>query len=397
MSTHKNGDSQPVLGKERGFLNIPEETNNAMESGIDFQRKGVRSFRDLLANENTECELPSQSPVAEKTLHVDSVCRMSSPNAHSSDTKDITEDVENDFQIPERTVDIEKTSSDSSQQSLRNLTVVIEKVAEEPEISKSNDSCFLSCSYRSTNEKEADMRKCMRPDGDLISGPITEVADKENFDIESKWSGKSSGQENSNGFTKDSPRLTSLKIIDDKNIHLDSQQTSVLGIEESLGGRNPDTLRSSIMDDVKRIYSKSQPPIKSGTQRSSQSLVQISNKEAAINHKVDLEKGQLVKVGRQQSSDGSYSKMLLALPSPKSPSESWLKRTLPVVSSKNSSLKASLAACVYTSSSDSKTSSLDPKWERVVKTSNIQNGRLRFSEVILQLFSPLSSLIGTGT
>lgn len=68
----------------------------------------------------------------------------------------------------------------------------------------------------------------------------------------------------------------------------------------------------------------------------------------------------------------------LAPPLPKSPSESWLWRTLPSISSKNG---ASFYPRKY-----SKTPSVDPKWETIVKTSNVHHSYLRFSE---ELKTPL--------
>ncbi|PIA42183.1 hypothetical protein AQUCO_02100209v1 [Aquilegia coerulea] len=56
-------------------------------------------------------------------------------------------------------------------------------------------------------------------------------------------------------------------------------------------------------------------------------------------------------------------------PLPKSPSESWLWRTLPSISSKNGASRKQ----------PSKT--IDPKWETIVKTSHAHHNHLRFSEV----------------
>ncbi|KAF5197996.1 putative arginine N-methyltransferase [Thalictrum thalictroides] len=59
-------------------------------------------------------------------------------------------------------------------------------------------------------------------------------------------------------------------------------------------------------------------------------------------------------------------------PLPKSPSESWLWRTLPSISSKNASF--------HPRKQPLKTPSTDPKWETIVKTSHVHHGHLRFSE-----------------
>ncbi|KAK6919702.1 Protein of unknown function DUF688 [Dillenia turbinata] len=62
-------------------------------------------------------------------------------------------------------------------------------------------------------------------------------------------------------------------------------------------------------------------------------------------------------------------------PLPKSPSESWLWRTLPSISSRNASRPFI--------GKQSKASSVDPKWETIVKTSKVHCGHLRFSEEML--------------
>ncbi|MCL7024197.1 hypothetical protein MKW94_001373 [Papaver nudicaule] len=59
-------------------------------------------------------------------------------------------------------------------------------------------------------------------------------------------------------------------------------------------------------------------------------------------------------------------------PLPKSPSESWLLRTLPTVSSRN--------AAQFSRKQALKRFSNDPKWETIVKTSNVSHSNLRFSE-----------------
>lgn len=64
--------------------------------------------------------------------------------------------------------------------------------------------------------------------------------------------------------------------------------------------------------------------------------------------------------------------LILPLPPPKSPTDSWLKRTLPSVPKKTSAL--------------AKSASASPKWETIVKTSHVTHGHSCFSEVIRQLF-----------
>lgn len=69
-------------------------------------------------------------------------------------------------------------------------------------------------------------------------------------------------------------------------------------------------------------------------------------------------------------------------PLPKSPSESWLCRTLPSVSSMNPSSRSYLGVQFGSKKQLLKEPLIDSKWETIVKTSNAQ---LRFSEVISPL------------
>ncbi|KAI3961408.1 hypothetical protein MKX01_004077 [Papaver californicum] len=76
------------------------------------------------------------------------------------------------------------------------------------------------------------------------------------------------------------------------------------------------------------------------------------------------------------SAEGSLSLVCflapLPPPLPKSPSESWLLRTLPSVSTRN--------AAQFSRKQALKRFSNDPKWETIVKTSNVNNSNLRFAE-----------------
>ncbi|KAK6932699.1 Protein of unknown function DUF688 [Dillenia turbinata] len=73
----------------------------------------------------------------------------------------------------------------------------------------------------------------------------------------------------------------------------------------------------------------------------------------------------------------------LAPPLPKSPSESWLWRSLPSISSKKSF--SSLAAKFMSKKQADKTSSTETTWETIVKSSKVHYDHVRFSEVTLNL------------
>ncbi|KAK6917693.1 Protein of unknown function DUF688 [Dillenia turbinata] len=78
----------------------------------------------------------------------------------------------------------------------------------------------------------------------------------------------------------------------------------------------------------------------------------------------------------------------LAPPLPKSPSESWLWRSLPSISPKKSFLPPSLAAKFMSKRQADKTSSTDTKWETIVKSSKVHYDHVRFSEVAFVSLHP---------
>ncbi|KAK6141222.1 hypothetical protein DH2020_025019 [Rehmannia glutinosa] len=78
-----------------------------------------------------------------------------------------------------------------------------------------------------------------------------------------------------------------------------------------------------------------------------------------------------------------YSRHPVPPPLPKSPSDSWLWRTLPSVSTKNSSLRSYLGAATNPQNQFSKAPTSDTKWETIVKTTKVQRRHLHYSEVTL--------------
>ncbi|GAB4859682.1 hypothetical protein Ancab_011161 [Ancistrocladus abbreviatus] len=62
--------------------------------------------------------------------------------------------------------------------------------------------------------------------------------------------------------------------------------------------------------------------------------------------------------------------LLLPPPLPKSPSESWLSRTLPSISSRNPSSKSHVSA-LWQGKLAARPSAVDPTWETIVKSSNL--------------------------
>jgi len=70
-------------------------------------------------------------------------------------------------------------------------------------------------------------------------------------------------------------------------------------------------------------------------------------------------------------------------PLPKSPSESWLWRALPLVSVKNSFLHSSQGTQTQAKRHDCNATSGNLKWETIVKTSNLHHDHVRYSQVTL--------------
>ncbi|CAH8282370.1 unnamed protein product [Eruca vesicaria subsp. sativa] len=70
-------------------------------------------------------------------------------------------------------------------------------------------------------------------------------------------------------------------------------------------------------------------------------------------------------------------------PLPNAPSDSWLKRTLPTVPSKNNSFTWLQSLGIDDNNQFTKIGQTDPKWETMVKTSNTQQGFVCFSKETL--------------
>ena len=114
--------------------------------------------------------------------------------------------------------------------------------------------------------------------------------------------------------------------------------------------------------------------------------IKTTREKVPDNGKIEL-KSQICTERDKKTPMGYYSLHPLPPPLPKSPSESWLKHALLVVSSKHTFLGSSPGRHVYLIFQASKVQSPDMKWEIIVKASNMQHGHLRFSEVSSTSFS----------
>lgn len=367
LSSYHSGYSQSKLPEQKGFLGLPEKKKNSIGRGFDINKSRRGNFQEFLNNEGTKWEVGSRSPVVEKTLYVDSVhtVKSPSPDSSSSDMKCFTDCRGNDVEIPEKSNDMEDARSvDSSLKDIKHLSVMDEKETASPKSLESVDPSFLPCFGKSTIEKQMVMTH------DSLALMSSKGDDHENLVLESQRFKKSCDQEKFHDLTRDSITSTGSKISVNK-IDLKNRQHLGLDDRESCHGQLKMTGGRKIDPEIEQL-------MKSGSKESSLALVQSSATKVAHDRMIDLESQRLGKLGNQESSQGSNLQMPLALLLPKSPSESWLKRTLPTVSARNLSSWSSLAARI--GSSSPMASPLDPKWETIVKTSIVQHGRLRFSE-----------------
>lgn len=94
------------------------------------------------------------------------------------------------------------------------------------------------------------------------------------------------------------------------------------------------------------------------------------------NVNMDFETQQPPKAEELEKSNGSY--FPIPPPLPKSPSDSWLWRTLPSMSSRTPSLRPHFGTEIHPGNQALKTSSVDPKWGTIVKTTKEQRQYVRF-------------------
>ncbi|KAG9153898.1 hypothetical protein Leryth_006005 [Lithospermum erythrorhizon] len=98
----------------------------------------------------------------------------------------------------------------------------------------------------------------------------------------------------------------------------------------------------------------------------------------------DIFKGsKMLPKGPRKSESKIYSELLAPPPLPKSPSDSWLGRTLTSISRKNTSVHSYGGTWITPKDQASNTKSSDPKWETLVRMTKMQNKHLGFSEDLL--------------
>ncbi|XP_012074181.1 uncharacterized protein LOC105635706 isoform X2 [Jatropha curcas] len=311
--------SQSGINKEKRFLEIHEKSKNPELAGFNAHVKNAKSFGELLANENVGWETTSASPLVEKTLYIDSVHMLNSQ--------------------------ISNSSSSDLKGSIDYCRDDVETVIKNGEI---EETTVVDSSPKDMKHFVAVSKKANMPPEILKSTDscLSSLSERSTNNVQ--------------------------KVVSDIYRH----DVSLMGISTISG--------STKVDDGKielgQISGDSE-----GCNGIMQDLMKIAKTKVADDGKVGIESQVCTKSSNQDTPNGGYSLLLLPPPLPKSPSESWLKRTLPAVSPKHPSLKSFAGMNAYPRVQASKLHSADadPKWETIVKTSNVDNGHLRFSEELL--------------
>uniref|UniRef100_A0A5B6YRF9 Uncharacterized protein n=1 Tax=Davidia involucrata TaxID=16924 RepID=A0A5B6YRF9_DAVIN len=101
------------------------------------------------------------------------------------------------------------------------------------------------------------------------------------------------------------------------------------------------------------------------------------------NENLGMRSEHILKADDQDNSNVGSLQSLLPPPLPKSPSESWLWRALPSISSRNSFSHSHFGTQFQPKKQGPNTSSTGTKWETIVKTSNLHYDHVRYSEELI--------------
>ncbi|XP_059282753.1 uncharacterized protein LOC132036430 [Lycium ferocissimum] len=109
---------------------------------------------------------------------------------------------------------------------------------------------------------------------------------------------------------------------------------------------------------------------------------------ASVKPKNDVKRSTKKQTVRKEMLENSClmnSNLLAPPPLPKSPSDSWLCRTLPSLSTKNPSSRSYVGTGISPNNQSCKPLSNDPKWETIVKTTKGHKQHLRYTEEMMAL------------
>lgn len=273
----KPADSKTGSIEEKYSKGIPQKTRNEV-----YQHR--RGCSPLPLSEATQCDTDCTSPVAEKTLYVDSVQKVKSHSGLNA--------FERKVQTNQQTDDFEASRKDS-----KLLTVADEKATIMPKSSESLDPFPPPCSDSFINDMK------------IGKTNISSKLGNQGRDLQHNLSPKVGECEKT-----DSPRY----------------QEATKSVDQALN---------------KYLCASASPKVVGDC-------------------KIDLESQRLMKLSSQGNSDIKNLQLPLALPLPKAPSESWLNRTLPIISSRNILLRSSPVAHINGRGQS-------PKWETIVKSPNL--------------------------
>ncbi|OIW19975.1 hypothetical protein TanjilG_31849 [Lupinus angustifolius] len=331
-------------------LGISEKSRH----GIDSHGRGCNK---LLASESTQFEPSCEGPAVEKTLYVDSVHKVKShSSSFSKEMKGLTDRGGNDFDTLRRDTDLIKNPSiDSSLGNSKHLDAVDVKAMIQPKSSESFDSTFLVCSEDFNNGMQIEM---------------TNPSKK----LDSEKQGLTKPGIQGSDFDKHFISISRPKVFESKNTESESLVSKTR--------KKSDSLIQNSEVDLKRERSveRVDQECPQGSTHNPSTLPRTKNLDDG---KIDLESQCLMKLGHQERPEARY----LQLPSLKAPSESWLSRTLPTISSRNiSSRSINIVANICARNEIPKATSLCPnKWENIVKSSNVHHGQLKFTEVLTSI------------
>ncbi|KAJ4980341.1 hypothetical protein NE237_031178 [Protea cynaroides] len=283
ISPYRNEAPQTLFHEGSGFLGIPKEVKNYKAAGFNSSNTGYNNSLETLSHHSSKQGSGPLSPMVEKTLYVDSLQLVETPNSSSgsSDMRGFFDITDKDSEVPAESKGRDETLTvQSCLRNVKDLKISKERGIFQPKILEVDTD--PSSSDRSTPRWNVDSIESFRQDGscDQESRPVV---------------------------------------------------SSEIPADRKLDFSDPQSLNS-------------------------------------------VDRGNLYAISLRSP---------LPLPLPKSPSESWLGRTLPSFSSRNPSLRSYQGSQFHLKKQGTKISSDSPKWETIVKTSNVHNEHSRFSQELI--------------
>ncbi|MED6121294.1 hypothetical protein PIB30_028795 [Stylosanthes scabra] len=327
--------------KEKDSAGIPEKFNH----GIDPHRRGCSEFS---SSERTRFDSICESPAVEKTLYVDSVQKVKSSTSCSSEIKGQTNQQRDDFKTSSKDSVIDKNPTiDSSLEDCKPVDIADEKITLTPKSLVSLDSSSLLCSDNSSNDRKEEMEHHSKEnnlDHELVLTSSQKIIESKQTESQPRFPG-----------SKRSYKVQTVNPVSPRNLKLTGDLEVDLKIPRATKSVNEECVQISRHDDNT-----------------------LATLNMASDGKTDLQRKLLTNLGCRETSNANSSKAPLALPLPKAPSESWLKRTLPAVSSRNLPVWSNAATNIHAQTTKEHLG--DPKWEIIVKSSNVHHGQLRLAE-----------------